>query len=66
MAAHAEGPVDVDGAEALEGRREQLEDPVAHDGDVAFLRRSSIGHGASLSRSCCSVPVVCLRCTGLV
>ena len=48
--AHAERPVDDDGAGPGQGRGEQVEDPVAQDGDVPLLRWSSIGHRASF---CC-------------
>ena len=44
VAAHAERAVDVHRTGPLERGREQVEDAVAHDGDVASLRRSSIAH----------------------
>ncbi|GAA2023839.1 hypothetical protein GCM10009740_11510 [Terrabacter terrae] len=49
MAPHAERRVDVHGARTLEGRGQQLEDPVAHHRDVSALCRSSVAHGASLA-----------------
>jgi hypothetical protein len=51
VATHAERRVDVDGVFAGQGRRQEIEDAVAHDRVVAFVRLSSVGHARpSLAR----------------
>ncbi|GAA3719623.1 hypothetical protein GCM10022399_40040 [Terrabacter ginsenosidimutans] len=67
MATHAERAVDVHCTGALEGGREQVENPIAHDGDVASLRRSSIAHVRPSHAGAAGGPLlVHLWCTGLV
>ena len=41
VATEAEGGVDVDGARTVEGGREEGDDPVQEDGDVAGARHGS-------------------------
>ena len=65
VAAHAEGPVDVDRARRGERGREELEDLVEHDGDVAGGRVAVVGRQVTVGVVLHGAPFVLVGGGGL-